>query len=81
MAVVISDQELTNRIGQLNTGNVSVNKTNLLADIKSNYESIFAWEIYETTGRNKMTETNFLRKINQKIDLSQNNNNEFNLEL
>lgn len=73
--------KLTDHIKQLNLENAFVNKTDLLLDIKSNYESIFSWEIYETTRKCKMKGTDFLRKIYQKLDLAHNENRKFNLDL
>lgn len=66
-------------INQLNLENV--NKSDLLTDIRNNYESIFSWNIYETAVICKMKGTDFLWKIYQKIDLAHSDNRKFNLDL
>lgn len=75
------ERQLTDYINRLNLGNVIVNKIALLSDIKSNYESIFSWDIYETAEKCKTKGTDFLRKIYQKIDLVHNENRKFNFDL
>lgn len=60
---------------------VPKDSTDMLSDIKNNYESIFSWNIYETIGRFKAKGSNFWQKLQQKQDLSFNTKSKFNFDL
>lgn len=46
------------------------NNSDFLLDIKNNYESIFSWDIHETSAKYRTEGSDFLRKIQQKQDLA-----------
>lgn len=45
-----------------------------LNEIKSNYESIFSWDIYNRTGKNGDLATDFIDQIGEKCDMFIENN-------
>lgn len=67
-----SSANISNCLQKLN-----LNHEDVLKDIKSNYECVFSWDIYEKTNKYRNVQTDILAKVTQKLELIFKNENEF----
>lgn len=79
---MVSHDLLRNRLQITNSRcqSSNVNYLNVLSEIKNNYESIFAWDVYEKVEKYRNSPTEILDKVTEKDCLQFENNNTFNLE-
>lgn len=75
-----SCDELTNLLQNLSTNDCSPSHLDVLLDIKSNFESLFSWDIYEKTGKSRNIHTDILEKVTHKLELLFENKNIFDLD-
>lgn len=75
-----SCEELSNCLQILSINDYSSNQLDdVLLDIKSNYEGIFSWNIYEKTGKPRNKNTDILEKVTRKLELLFENGSIFDL--
>lgn len=63
----------------LNDEHESISVQNKLNKIKSDYESIFSWDIYDRAGQSGDLISNIIEKIEKKCDIFMENENLFSL--
>lgn len=69
---------LSNLLHNLSTNDST--QLDVLLDIKSNYESLFSWDIYEKTEKSRNVHTDILEKVTQKLELLFESKNIFDLD-
>lgn len=78
--------DLSKEMSALSVNNAHLNKLKLndnvqskLNKVKTDYESIFSWNIQKLTGNNQNLMLNLIDRIREKCEIIVDNNDEFNL--